>query len=141
MAKLHSDLSEFVALLNSRSVEYVVVGGHAVAFHGHPRFTGDIDFLVRPTPENAYRVLLVLKDFGFGDLGLTADDLTAPERVVQLGRPPNRICSPPSPESNSNTLGQRGRSENWASTVSHSSVGTLSSRTRSPPIETRIDWT
>jgi hypothetical protein len=91
LAKLHSDLSEFVALLNSRSVEYVVVGGHAVAFHGHPRFTGDIDFFVRPTRENADRILRVLKDFGFGDLELTVDDLTAIDRVVQLGRPPNRI--------------------------------------------------
>ena len=91
MAKLHSDLSEFVGLLNSRSVEYVVVGGHAVAFHGYPRFTGDIDFLVRPTRENAERILLVLKDFGFGDLDLTVDDLTTTGRVVQLGRPPNRI--------------------------------------------------
>jgi hypothetical protein len=62
-----------------------------VAFHGHPRFTGDIDFFVRPTRENAERLLLVLKDFGFGDLDLTADDLTSAERVVQLGRPPNRI--------------------------------------------------
>ncbi len=60
MAKLQSDLSEFVALLNSRGVDYLVVGGHAVAFHGHPRFTGDIDFFVRPSHANAVNVLLVL---------------------------------------------------------------------------------
>lgn len=53
--KLHSDLREFVALLNSHGVEYLVVGGHAVAFHGHPRFTGDIDFLIAATPPNAAR--------------------------------------------------------------------------------------
>lgn len=91
MAKLQSDLSEFVRLLNSHGVEYLVVGGHAVAFHGHPRLTGDIDFFFRPTPENAGRLLVVLSDFGFGNLGLSEEDLVAPERVIQLGRPPNRI--------------------------------------------------
>lgn len=88
MAKLHSDLSEFVGLLNSHGVEYLVVGGHAVAFHGYPRFTGDIDFFIRPTRENAERLLLVLKDFGFGSLDLGAEDLTTPGRVVQLGSKP-----------------------------------------------------
>jgi hypothetical protein len=60
MAKLQRDLNEFIGLLNSRRVEYLVVGGHSVAFHGHPRLTGDIDFLVRPDRENAERVLQVL---------------------------------------------------------------------------------
>jgi hypothetical protein len=91
MAKLQRDLNEFVGLLNSQGVEYVVVGGHAVAFHGHPRFTGDIDLLVRPDRDNAQRLLRVLKDFGFGSLDLGPDDLTTPERIVQLGQPPNRI--------------------------------------------------
>ena len=91
MAKLQTDLREFIGLLNSHDVEYLVVGGHAVAFHGHPRFTGDIDFLVRTTPENVHRVLAVLDDFGFGGLGITADDLREEGRIVQLGQPPNRI--------------------------------------------------
>jgi hypothetical protein len=91
LAKLHSDLSEFVELLNSHGVEYLVVGGYAVAFHGHPRLTGDIDFFVRPAYENAERVLQVLKAFGFGELDIAANDLVATERIVQLGRPPNRI--------------------------------------------------
>ena len=91
MANLQADLREFIALLSSHEVEYVVVGGHAVAFHGHPRFTGDMDFLVRPTPENARRVLAVLDDFGFGTIGVSEGDLTTPGRVVQLGHPPNRI--------------------------------------------------
>jgi hypothetical protein len=91
MAKLQRDLSEFIGLLNSRGVEYLVVGGYAVAFHGHPRLTGDIDLLLRPIRENAERILQVLKDFGFGNLELGPDDFTTPERVVQLGRPPNRI--------------------------------------------------
>lgn len=91
MAQLQSDLSEFVRLLNSRGVEFVVVGGHAVAFHGHPRFTGDIDFFVRATQDNAERLLEVLVAFGFGSVPVTAADLMSPDRVVQLGRPPNRI--------------------------------------------------
>jgi Nucleotidyl transferase of unknown function (DUF2204) len=91
LAKLQSDLSEFVGLLNSHRVEFVVVGGHAVAFHGHPRFTGDIDLLIRPTRENAEAVLRVLRDFGFGALKVDPADLTTPGRILQLGRPPNRI--------------------------------------------------
>lgn len=91
MAKLQADLREFIVLLNSHDVDYIVVGGHAVAFHGHPRFTGDIDFLIRTTAENAARLLDVLSDFGFGDLSITADDLLAPGRILQLGQPPNRI--------------------------------------------------
>jgi len=89
--KLQQDLREFVALLNSHEAEFLVVGGHAVAFHGHPRFTGDIDFLIRPSIENATRVLAALRAFGFGDLSLSVDDFVKPGNVVQLGRPPNRI--------------------------------------------------
>ena len=91
MAKLQTDLREFIVLLNSRKVEYLVVGGHAVAFHGHPRFTGDIDFFIRPTPDNAERVLEAMADFGFGGIGLSREDFVAPGQVIQLGRPPNRI--------------------------------------------------
>jgi hypothetical protein len=91
LAKLQNDLSEFVALLNSTGVEYIVVGGHAVAFHGHPRLTGDIDFFVRPTQENGARIVDVLKRFGFGQLSLRPEDFSTRGRVVQLGRPPNRI--------------------------------------------------
>ena len=89
--KLQKDLHAFVELLNSRRVDYVVVGGHAVAFHGHPRFTGDIDFLVRPEPANAARLIEVLEAFGFGGIGVSAADFLTPGRVVQLGRVPNRI--------------------------------------------------
>jgi hypothetical protein len=91
LAKLQSDLSEFVALLNSTGVEYLVVGGHAVAFHGHPRLTGDIDFFVRPTQENGVHIVDVLNQFGFGDLTLRPEDFATQGRIVQLGRPPNRI--------------------------------------------------
>ena len=91
MAKLQADLREFIVLLNSHNVEYLLVGGHAVAFHGHPRFTGDIDFFIRTTPHNVQRVLDVLTEFGFGGLGISGHDLLEPGHVVQLGQPPNRI--------------------------------------------------
>ena len=91
MAKLQTDLREFIALLNSHAVEYIVVGGHAVAYHGHPRFTGDIDFLVRPSAENAERLLAVLSAFGFGTIGVSERDFLQSGQVVQLGQPPNRI--------------------------------------------------
>jgi len=91
LAKLQADLREFITLLNSHNVDYVVVGGHAVAYHGHPRFTGDIDFLIRTTPENVRRVLTVLNAFGFGNLGIVEQDLLDRGRVLQLGQPPNRI--------------------------------------------------
>jgi hypothetical protein len=68
-----------------------VVGGHAVAFHGHPRFTGDIDFWVRPETGNAARLIEVLRAFGFEQLGLVPSDFVEPGRIVQLGQPPNRI--------------------------------------------------
>lgn len=89
--KLQKDLREFVELLSSSGAEFLLVGGHAVAYHGHPRYTGDVDFLVRPTPENAVRVLRALDGFGFGQLALTEEDFTRPGSVVQLGRSPNRI--------------------------------------------------
>ena len=87
--KLQTDLREFIELLNSRRVEFVVVGGHAVAFHGNPRYTGDIDFLVGQDARNSERLADVLREFGFGEVA--ADTFTAADRVIQLGRPPNRI--------------------------------------------------
>jgi hypothetical protein len=91
LAKLQADLREFIALLNSHGAEYLIVGGHAVAYHGHPRFTGDIDFLVRTTELNVRRLLAVLEEFGFGSVGISERDLLQPGRVIQLGQPPNRI--------------------------------------------------
>jgi hypothetical protein len=64
---------------------------HAVAFHGQPRFTKDIDVFVEPTPENAERLLAALTDFGFGGLGLTSADFATPGKIVQLGVAPNRV--------------------------------------------------
>lgn len=91
MRHLHQDLREFVVLLNRHEVRYLVIGAWAVAYHAMPRATGDIDFLVAATPDNAQRLLHVLDDFGFGGLQIDADDFTRVGRIVQLGFPPNRI--------------------------------------------------
>jgi hypothetical protein len=67
------------------------VGGHAVAYHGYPRYTADVDFFIETSPENAARVADAVRDFGFTGLGLQPDDFRAPETIIQLGRAPNRI--------------------------------------------------
>ncbi len=85
------DFRELLALLNDHQVDYLVVGGYALAFHGAPRFTGDLDIYVQPTSENARRVLSALEDFGFGDLDIQIEDLALPDRVVQLGVAPIRV--------------------------------------------------
>jgi|GEM_PF-4236937 len=71
---LSDDLHEFLALLNSTKVEFVLVGAYALAYHGAPRFTEDIDFFVAPTPENADNLAQVIEAFGFGSLRLTPAD-------------------------------------------------------------------
>ena len=88
---LTKDFKEFVELLNSNGVEYLIVGGYALAAYGHPRYTGDLDFWVGCDPDNAVRVLAALEQFGFGSLGITLSDLTTPAQVIQLGYPPRRI--------------------------------------------------
>ena len=91
MAKLHKDLSELLGLFRSNDVDFLIVGGHAVAFHGYPRFTDDMDCLVRPSRENGVRIVSALRQFGFASLGLTPADFEAEDRMVQLGRAPNRV--------------------------------------------------
>jgi hypothetical protein len=88
---LSADLREFIALLNSHSVEYVIVGAHSLAFHGRPRYTGDLDILVRPSPENAAKLSIVMKEFGFAGTGFKESDFAEPDQIIQLGRIPNRI--------------------------------------------------
>lgn len=88
---LSSDLREFIGLLNSRRVDYLIVGAHSLAFHARPRFTGDLDILIRPTAENAEKVIAILKEFGFANLDVSASDLIDPGQVIQLGRAPHRI--------------------------------------------------
>jgi hypothetical protein len=84
------DFREFIGLLNSHRAKFLIVGGHAVTFHGNPRFTGDLDIWVATDPDNAARVERVVKDFGFGKL-FKAGDFSKPGYAVQLGRQPYRI--------------------------------------------------
>jgi hypothetical protein len=88
---LSKDLREFVALLNSNEVEYLVVGAFAVAYYGYPRYTGDLDLLVRASEQNAPRILKTLLQFRFGALEIAEEDLLSPGKVIQLGVQPNRI--------------------------------------------------
>ena len=88
---LNKDFREFIVLLNKHEVQYIIVGGYAVAFHGHPRYTNDIDFWILPNPENGEKLLTALHDFGFASLELAVDDFTIPNKVIQLGQPPCRI--------------------------------------------------
>lgn len=88
---LTKDSHEFVECLRSNKVEFLIVGALAVSWHGFPRYSGDIDFFVRPHQENALRLMAALQQFGFGSLGITLDDLSVENRVIQLGVEPNRI--------------------------------------------------
>jgi hypothetical protein len=85
------DFKELLELLNAHKVEYLVVGGYALAFHGAPRFTGDIDLFVKPNQTNAKLILAVLNEFGFGSLNLSVTDFTSPDNVIQFGVPPVRV--------------------------------------------------
>ena len=89
--EIRNDFKELLELFNKHKVEYLIVGGYALAFHGAPRFTGDIDLFVRPVHENAKQILAALDEFGFGSLDLSEDDFASPAKVVQLGVPPVRI--------------------------------------------------
>ncbi|WP_300011451.1 hypothetical protein [Pseudonocardia sp.] len=89
--ELDPDLSEFIECCVAREVRFLVVGGYAVAAHGHPRYTKDLDVWVWIDQANVRRLIEALDDFGFGSLGLTDEDFGEPGIVVQLGRPPKRI--------------------------------------------------
>src|SRR6516164_4174598 len=88
---LSKDWREFLELLNSRGVDYVIVGAQSLAFHGRPRYSGDLDILVRSTQINARILVDLLNQFGFAQSGFTETDFLQPERIIQLGRAPNRI--------------------------------------------------
>lgn len=88
---LDPDFSEFIECCLAREVRFLIVGGYAVAAHGHPRYTKDLDVWVLVQPNNADRLLQALEDFGFGSIGLARADFTTPDQVVQLGQPPKRI--------------------------------------------------
>jgi len=88
---LNPDFREMLSALSDAGAEYLIVGAYALAVHGVPRATGDLDFWIRATPDNAERVLAALAAFGAPTADLSTDDLLAPDRVIQLGYPPVRI--------------------------------------------------
>lgn len=88
---LDRDFKEFLESFVARDVRFLIVGGYAVAAHGLPRATGDMDAWISVDPANAQRIVDALEDFGFGSLGVRATDFTRPDVVIQLGFPPHRI--------------------------------------------------
>lgn len=89
--RLPDDFSAFLKSLNENAVEYLLVGGYAVSYHGYARTTGDIDVWVRQSPENAVRVVEALRAFGFATPDLTPDLFLVADRIVRMGLPPYRI--------------------------------------------------
>jgi hypothetical protein len=88
---MNRDFLDMLSALSEAGVDYLVVGAHALAAHGAPRATGDLDIWVRGTPDNAARVIEALTRFGAPLVDLTIDDLCAPDTAFQIGVPPSRI--------------------------------------------------
>lgn len=88
---LDPNFSEFIQLLNAHDVHYLVVGGFAVAFHGYPRNTKDIDIWIWLDATNAEKMMQALDEFGFKSLGLSAADFLVDNQIIQLGYSPVRI--------------------------------------------------
>jgi predicted nucleotidyltransferase len=91
MLTLHNDFADFLRLLNGRNVRYIVVGGYAVAYHGYPRYTGDLDIFVEASPENAARLVEVYGEFGFDRTALKPAMFIVPDNVVRIGHEPVRL--------------------------------------------------
>ena len=88
---LEKDFADFVELLNKHQVDYMVVGGYALAFHGEPRTTGDMDIWIDCTQVNAEKMVTVMNEFGMASLGFKAEDFSEPGIINQIGQPPLRI--------------------------------------------------
>lgn len=91
MTRLQADFKEFLRSLNAQRVEYLLIGGYAVGFHGYPRATVDLDVWIKRSKENATRVIAALEVFGFTDARLTPDLLLQADQILRLGLPPFRI--------------------------------------------------
>ena len=91
MIRLPNDFKDFLKLCDRHAVEYVIVGGYAVGFHGHPRATGDLDVFAARTPENAQRLVEVFREFGFDSPEITAELFLEPKAIVRIGVPPLRL--------------------------------------------------
>lgn len=88
---LSEDFEDFLKLLNQYNVDYLVVGGYAMAFHGKPRYTGDLDIWIDISTENASKMVMVINDFGFASVGFGVEDFSRPNLINQIGYPPLRI--------------------------------------------------
>jgi len=89
--ELPPDFKEFLRFLDAERVEYLLIGGYAVAFHGYPRTTEDMDIWVASNPENSRRIVKALREFGFDLPELNTEMFTKPESIVRMGVPPLRI--------------------------------------------------
>jgi hypothetical protein len=96
--ELDQDFKEFIELLNKHEIEYLLIGGFAVALHGYVRNTVDIDFWINNSKDNARKMVHVMNDFGFGSLNISASDFEKDDVIIQLGYPPHRIDILTSPE-------------------------------------------
>lgn len=85
------DFIDFLKLLNEKEVQYLIIGGWAVIFHGHSRFTGDIDIWINNDADTAQRILKAVNSFGFTSLKLKEEDFTRDRQVIRFGNPPYRI--------------------------------------------------
>lgn len=88
---LNPDFRDMLSAFEGEGVEYLVVGAYALAAHGAPRATGDLDLWIRQGAENARRVFRALKKFGAPTHDLEENDLTEPDLVFQIGVEPRRI--------------------------------------------------
>ena len=89
--ELQKDFEDLCASLNGRDVSYLIVGGYALAFHGAPRFTGDIDIFVQPTADNISNLLASLGDFGFKGSLARPEDLLHEGSILELGKQPVQV--------------------------------------------------
>jgi hypothetical protein len=89
--RLPRDFREFLQLLNAHQVEYLLIGGYAVGYHGYPRATADMDIWVAIHPQNAGRIVAVLREFGFGLPELSADLFLRENQIIRMGVPPIQI--------------------------------------------------
>src|SRR6185437_13879827 len=89
--ELPPDFKEFLKLLRVNGVEYLLIGAYAVGYHGYPRATKDLDIWIAATAENAARIVLTLKEFGFDSPELTTELILKPNNIVRMGQEPIRI--------------------------------------------------
>lgn len=91
MIEFPKDFKEFLQLLNSKEVEYLVIGGYAVGYHGYPRATGDMDVWISINEKNAIKMINALKEFGFKIPELKKEMFLKEEKIIRMGVPPMRL--------------------------------------------------